>query len=381
MRKALAVIGANLKGNIGDFALLHAALTDLSRVFPEHVIDVYSQGFLDIDKERLAAFRNAVDVDFKLAGRTFSMPIRPKLVANLAKTLGLWPAIQGWVIRSLSRRKAPEAATFKEYEAVFVVGGAQWGGMRVGISMFSTLLAIAGHNAHIFSYPFSIDSNILKFNTGTDLKRYFALLSKPVLVRDSISSSVLNQAGIDHRSEVDSVFLLERQAGGICAKPGRNTDRIILCVTNTDVKSLCDLVKRMEPLGREFCLLTTCWNEDEAVYRKASSTLGAKYLAPMTWQEAVSEIKASSLLVTNRLHGLIFACLARSAALPITDRQKSRAFAADAAIPWSAASLAALSPTIMAECLSGSNRIVEAMDGYRLAALSRMLSPFGLREQ
>lgn len=51
--KSVAVIGANLKGNIGDFALFHAVLVDLHRAFPDHAVDVYTHGFHLVDEQRL----------------------------------------------------------------------------------------------------------------------------------------------------------------------------------------------------------------------------------------------------------------------------------------------------------------------------------------
>ncbi len=54
--RKVAVLFANLKGNIGDFAILQAILEQLNFYYPGYKIDVYSHPLVDIDETRLAAF-------------------------------------------------------------------------------------------------------------------------------------------------------------------------------------------------------------------------------------------------------------------------------------------------------------------------------------
>ena len=129
------------------------------------------------------------------------------------------------------------------------------------------------------------------------------------------------------------------------------------------------------------CLMTTCWTEDERYFKPAAERLGVPYLAPDTWQDAIAELKASSLLTTNRLHGIIFAALSGTPVLAVTNRQKTKAFAADAGLPMSIDSIAAVTPEIVAECLSRRVEILDAMQRYLVVARRKTFSPFSTAAQ
>ena len=57
MKPAIAIILANLKSNIGDFAILHAILLDLQQNYPGRAVHVLPLGHYQIDEGRIAAFR------------------------------------------------------------------------------------------------------------------------------------------------------------------------------------------------------------------------------------------------------------------------------------------------------------------------------------
>lgn len=376
MIKSVAIIAANLKGNIGDFALLHAALADLSRAFPNHAVDVYSHGFRPVDERRLAAFRNTTRLPFRIAGRTFHAEAPRGLHTELAKATGLWPSLQERQIRLLADRMSMKAEIFSGYDAVVVVGGAHWGGTTVGISMFGTLRAVHQHNKNIYAYPFSIDAGVTKYNFKSALRRYFDLISKPILARDGLSKHVLDGLGVPATLTTDSVFSLAGEAEDVAPKPERDKDRVILSVTRAEEDDIFAIATQFHENAKPICLLTTCWTEDERFFAPVAARLGIPYLAPDTWQDAVAELKASSLLITNRLHGIIFAALSRTPVLVVTNRQKTKAFAADAGLPISVSSISAATPEVVAECLLHRSRILDALQRHLAAAKRTTFSPF-----
>lgn len=379
MKRSIAVIGANLKGNLGDFALLHATIADLRSAFPNHVLDVYAHGFLPVDEIRLAAFGTSSRLGFTLAGKTFAAGNGPKVLANLAKSIRLWPAIQAGIIKSLANRKYDEASRFSNYEAVFIVGGAHWSGMRVGISMFGTLEAIRRHNTVIQAYPFSIEAKVGSYNSRRSLRRYFSRLKAPLIVRDSISQSVLDRLGVPSTLGADSVFMLEKEARQLPANDA-NPRRIIVAATGRGIADIGPLVTHARQNGREIHLMTTCCTEDESAMRKVAAQFGIPYLAPLTWQDAIAEIKACSLLVTNRLHGLIFGCLSAAAVLPVTDRQKSLAFSSDSGIPFATSSIGSMTPGLIDDCLAKRSQIIAKLRCYASSMQQRAMSPLAVVE-
>jgi polysaccharide pyruvyl transferase WcaK-like protein len=374
--KSVAVIGANLKGNIGDFALLHAALVDLRRVFPDHAVDVYTHGFHPVDEQRLAAFRAATDLPFQIAGKTFHAEPPRGLHVTLAKAVGLWPALQEREIQSLADRMSAKAEIFSGYDAVVIVGGAHWNGIKVGISMFGTLTAVHRHNKKIFAYPFSLDAAVTKYNFKSALRRYFDMIGQPLLTRDGISKQVLDWLGIPATLTPDTVFSLADKAENVAPKAGRDENRVVLSVTRAEQDDTFAAATRFSANTTPICLMTTCWTEDESYFAPTAERLGVPYLAPDTWQDAIAELKASSLLVTNRLHGIIFAALSGTPVLVVTNRQKTKAFAADAGLPMSIDSIAGVTPEIVAECLSRRVEILDAMRRYLVAARRKTVSPF-----
>jgi hypothetical protein len=62
--------------------------------------------------------------------------------------------------------------------------------------------------------------------------------------------------------------------------------------------------------------------------------------------------------------------------LVVANRQKTKAFVADAGLPMSINSIAAVTPEIVAECLSGRAEILDAMQRYLVAAQRKAFSPF-----
>ena len=92
----------------------------------------------------------------------------------------------------------------------------------------------------------------------------------------------------------------------------------------------------------------------------------------------MAEIKASSLLVSNRLHGLILGSLADMPILPVANRQKTMAFVRDAEMPHSVADLDQLTGASIDRCLTDRELILHAVRAYRARAGELIQSPIPL---
>jgi len=377
MNAPIAVVFANLKGNIGDFAILHSMLVEIRARFPEHPIHVFSHGFRDVDKERFAAFKAANAPKFEHLGTTYSHSVNATL-RRLVSNLGLWPLVQPLFIRAVAARSAADAERFRAYEAIFLCGGDMWCGVNVGISMFATLTAIHNQNDRIYAFPFSINPKISRYTSKQNLQRYIGKIRKPVVTRDEISKSTFDKFGVASISGADCVFSLKALADDVKPMVGRDRTRILLVWTGKPKKlesNLRSALQRLNPLAGRLALLTTCAPEDGEIYKALSNDFGIPTYAPATWQETVAEIKASSLVVTNRLHGLILSTLAETAVLPVTDRKKAEAFAIETQVPYSAAAIDALTPKLLEECLVSRDQIIERMARYRSWTLEKARGP------
>jgi len=377
--KPVAVLYANPKGNIGDFAILDAMLRDIANRYAGRRIHVYWHGFLIVDKARLAAFQAEDGTpDFTVVGGTFHRPVSRWL--KRVYRMKVWPLVQRTLINRLLHDSLPEAKKFAEYEAVFLAGGDQWNGMDLGVSMFATLMAVAHYNSEIYQYPFSLNPMARNFNTDSDLRRYFKKIRSPIIVRDGITHDVMTQVGIPTTLGRDTVFSLSEIGRKIAPLGDRDPRRILLVLTgphNRDLlrKSLSDLLERQQGCGRPIELLTTCWTEDLKVYTELGERFGVKVRAPMTWQEAIAELKQSAVVVTDRLHCLILGTFAECTLFPVGDRKKAEAFVRDSGTPHHVSDMMDITPARLEAAIADRNEILAALRAYRDSAGAQSSAP------
>ena len=373
MKAPVAILFANLKGNIGDFAILHAILLELRSRFAGHPLHVFSHQFHGVDEERLRAFTTSAP-EFELVGTTYGHG-RRRSFARLVPLFRSWPLVQAREVRALAARSIPDASLFRDYEAIFLAGGAHWGGTKVGTSMFGTLMAVHHYNDRIYTFPFSINPSLRKYNSASALKQYFSMIRSPLIVRDGKTKAIMDELGLPAVLGADCVFSLQDVADQIEPAGGREHSRIIFVVTGRSLKDLNPAIRRIGRPAPQIALLTTCELEDGEALESLSGELQVAYHAPRTWQEAVAELKASSLVVTNRLHGLILGSFAKTPLLPIADRQKVEAFVLDASMPHSLAGLHLLDAERLERCLRDRDLILERMAQYQRRTRSEAVSP------
>ncbi|MGB3167692.1 MAG: polysaccharide pyruvyl transferase family protein [Alteraurantiacibacter sp.] len=379
MPAPIAILFANLKGNLGDFALLEAALRDCSARFPGHPLHVYPHAHLPVDEERTAAFEAAGVPAFEVKGGTFFAPVWPRLKSFYR--FGIWPHLQHRLVVKLEAASRTDAAKFAEYHAVVSVGGDHFNSMDLGIAMFATTGAVAEAEQRVAMYPFSVNSQVFDFNRQADLHRYFARLKQPPVVRDSITQGVLARMGIEAHLGADCVYSLHDHAGEIEPLAKRDASRILLVATEGTGRALeATLSAAVERLGdaRPVELLTTCDPEDRPAFTAVAAKYGIAYRAPLTWQEMIAELKASSLVVTNRLHCLILGSIAECTLLPITDRQKSEAFARDSGVPHAIARLGDLDPARAQAVITDGAAQRSSVTAFRDTCRASTWSPFAL---
>lgn len=372
--KKIAIIFANLKGNVGDFAILEAMLRDLSGRFPSHVIDVYPHPVASVDKIRFEEFQR-LGPSFDLKRKTaFDTKTAYWQKVGRKSREKLDPSRE---IFSFVERFSPFFSKFSQYEKIFVAGGEQFVGPRLSVCMFATLFCIHEFNKNIYAYPFSVRPGILNLYQGDALSGYFGLLRKPIVVRDGITKGMFDKLGIESVVGLDCVHGLMNLARSIAPQQGRRQNRIIYAVSGqNNFAELCAGLEQVVNSGRDVELLTTCYPEDGSVIRKIAETFAIKWHAPMSWQETVSEFKVSSLVITNRLHGLILGSLAETALLPVADRKKPEAFVADAEMPHYVKSPELINSELLQKVDADRTLIIQRMADYRNKAALLHTGPF-----
>ena len=368
---AVAIVFANLKGNLGDFAILHAMLVEAGRAFPGRALHVYSHPLHGVDDARMAAFRaHAPAFDYR--GRTPGAPLGRLWMTALK--LRLAPGGLGAVIRRRAAAWAERFTDFRSYETVLFAGGEQWSGRQLGGVMFATLGAIRRQGAAVSAYPFSVKASLLRLHAPATLKRLFADLSPPLVTRDEASAKLLRGAGVPAEAGVDSVFALAAEAAGVPPAPDRDPERVLLAATG-DADDIVAAAGRLMAAGLKVEALTTCAEEDGATLAALRDRLGVVGRAPLTWQETVAEFKASRLVVTNRLHGIILGVLADAPLLPVANRTKVRSFVEDAALERHAGDLTALDGALAQAALEERDDILARMRAHHDRSLGLRRSP------
>jgi polysaccharide pyruvyl transferase WcaK-like protein len=86
-------------------------------------------------------------------------------------------------------------------------------------------------------------------------------------------------------------------------------------------------------------------------------------------------MKASSVVISNRLHGLILASFADVPVLPFTDRSKVAAFARDTGVPHAIESLDRLNPDMLGAVIRDRETVLAALRRFKAENDQRHFAP------
>lgn len=377
MRPLVAIVYANLKGNLGDFAILHSMLSDIGRKTPDADIHVYSQPFVSVDASRLKAFQlHAPPFQYKGTMYADPSPINPSTIRTL-RAIGALRWYQARRTARLARLATRDfGKAFSQYAAIYVAGGAQWTGVNSGVSMFANLRAMASSNKTIRSYPVSVSNSVLKLNSPPAIAEDLRKVEAPLIVRDSQTRDLLRQIGLDPVLAADCVFALPDPSGNV-PRTGQPLDRMLFVLTSQMTEQIEHALSVASVAGFKPALLSTCDIEDGPQQREIAERMGVEYMAPATWQDVVREMSSCSAIITNRLHGLILASFTRACVIPLIDRSKVRGVSRDALLPSSIERLGELTADQIAASMRQRDEAVERLKSYRMKAQQSQWSPIG----
>jgi polysaccharide pyruvyl transferase WcaK-like protein len=367
----IAILFGNLKGNLGDFAILQAMIHQIKSAYPRRGIDVYAHPLVPIDAMRLESFRQFNgDVAFPRTSFYRAATSFEKLL--LSTFLRRW--IQPRLIESFAKQAESSFASFAAYKAIFFAGGDQWSGKELGLAMFGTLMALQHINPNLYSFPFSLKASIVGLYPPGLLKSYFTRLKQPVIVRDSLTKKIMDDLTVNCVHGADCVFSLPDAVAEVALPEARACERVLFVVKGQE-EILATAIERLLEQSVRIELLTTCPQEDDLIFKSLASRFSIPYYTPATWQGVISEFKASSLIVTNRLHGLILGSIARVPLLPVTDRKKSLAFARDAEMPHHVSTATDLTRDLLEKAMSDKELVLRQMRSYQELCRSQPNSP------
>ena len=375
----ILILFANLKSNLGDLAILHAMLVDLARHYPGHPVRVASHGQHEVDQARVDGMMERLPSRFEYVGK---LPFRrmPRIL-SLFKRLGFSRKVGDALVTRWTAEFAshPVIKSAGECAAVFFAGGEQWSGFSHSATMFAVLEAVAQHNKEIRMHPFSVKKRLLENHGHARLVAYFAKFRGGMVLRDGHSAAILRQVRGDAVSGADCVFMLSETASELTRQsPVCASGPITLAVTcgrGAGADDLKSAILSLQQAGHTVRLMTSCEKEDAADLQRLADETGASYLAPLTWQDTVMEFRQSSLVVTNRLHCMIFTLFAEAPLLPLLNREKVVGVRKDAGLTHAIRDLGELDAGMVAQCLLDRSLILSEMAAYRASSARNRLSP------
>lgn len=339
MRPRITILCANLKGNLGDFALVEAIVRAVQNYRGDCLFDLFYHANKKPDQARLDTMLAEMEVELSsIAAAPFKR--RPRWLRTFCR-LGIARGLHArWHNRQIAAwaerisKMNPFMERLNGSEQIIFAGGAQWGRGDLNLNMFAQLKAAASTGRPVRAFPFSVSEGLEVCNGRDALAGLFADLTSPILVRDGISRDSLNRAGVHAHLVCDSVFSL-----GCLFKASwrpREPSIVYISLTQSGSTTLHQVVEMLDSLKAADLrpvLFSNCETEDRTFYRSIQEQTEVEAVYPMSWKQAVSDLSEGLFVITNRLHCLIFSALTKTPVIPVTNRSKSKAYVRDAGLP------------------------------------------------
>lgn len=364
MPRPVTILCANLKGNLGDYAILEVMGRSLVRRHPGIEVRFFHHANKPVDPERYPVFLEECSVPLTDMGAApyYTRPSWFRLASRVPGTDGLATRIHNRLIERVTRKLCHDhgfVEALRDSSLVLFAGGSQWGKANLNLNMFAQLACASQHN-RVAAFPFGISQAAFDCNGPETLGDMLSRLAPPIPVRDAISQRLLADAGLETVAVSDCVFTAGDLVNG--PKPGSDRARTVyVAVTRsgaTTPAAVVALFERLRAAGFEPVLFSSCEAEDRPLADGVTALADVTFVAPRSWKKAVDLFSEAAFVITNRLHCLIFSALAGTAVVPVGNRQKARAYAEDAGLDFAPAEVDA----ITSDAISG---FVDTLDTVR----------------
>jgi polysaccharide pyruvyl transferase WcaK-like protein len=361
MSGPVTILCANLKGNLGDFAILEIMGRSLKRHFPDIEIGYFYHANKPIDKPRYARFLQELDVEMTDLGPApfVSRPSWFRLLSKLPGTGKLVVRIHNALIDRVADKVCTDTQfsnVVEKSRLVLFAGGSQWGKANLNLNMFAQLACVSRHGTPVGVFPFGISRVAFDCNGPQKLISMLSALHQPIPVRDVISHRLLTRAGLPTTHVSDCVFTARDLFSSLRDSPPERTRKVYVSVTRsgqTTPQSIVGLFEQLRAAELEPILFSSCEYEDRPLLDAVLEIDEATVEAPDSWKTAVQLFAGAAFVITNRLHCLIFSALAGCAVIPVTNRQKAEAYAEDADLRYAPREIAQIDTASIHEFIAG----------------------------
>ena len=346
----IAIVLANCKGNLGDFAILDGMIAYFQKKYQVDEFDIYLDPVVKYSSYYCNKYQQntAGKVIIKRGVPKHEIKVWYNSFQRLGQRLNLWKYVTERQIIRHSHRiiKLDRLNDFEKYDLLAIAGGGLWGANSV--TKFGFMHGLHLNGKKIVCFPFTAAWPMWIANTPNTINQAFATLSHPPYVRESLTKSRFHKIGIEAQEYPDIAFSLMPWVKNIKPRNINGGKKVLLSITNRSSmpkryegklakshknntkndKIISSVVKNLVVRNFNIDLISSCPVEDQSWMDQLFKTNNyVNIILPDTWQYFCAEIKTSECLITNRLHGAILGLLSDTPILLITDSDKTLGFA------------------------------------------------------
>ena len=358
MSRIVSILCANLKGNLGDFAIAEAIAINADRILGSCKIQLYYHANKAVDEARMKVMLEETTANFDSiqAAPYFRRPSWLRTLCRMGIAKAYYTKRHNQAVSKVARQIQVDRAFIDrvaDSDLIIFAGGAQWGRGDLNLNMFAQLQAVSGGKCPVRAFPFSMSNATVSCNGKAGLQALMSQLDAPIFVRDGISHRCLRSIGVDTDLVSDCVFSL---SGAFDSKwendspEAGESRRVYLSLTqsgDTDAQSVAALVRSLKEASLIPVLFSTCEIEDRSFYESVQACVSVDAIYPLSWKQAVGKLSTCRFVITNRLHCLIFSALSGTPVVPVTNRAKSKAYVKDADLPYSLEGVNSIEATLL----------------------------------
>jgi len=332
--KKIALICTNLRGNLGDYAIIDATVQMLCKLYGSDIqVGIAYHGYTGIDIKRTKKFEDNLPYNTFLDHAT---PLyRPSFIIKVLRKLNFSNKNLSKFLFYYTRFALSFNKEFKKLitwsDITIIAGGGHYGGLLLASNMLAQIDYAVSTNKDVFSFPQTVPLDWFDF---MDKKLITDVLEKLKIftLRENNSFQYMKQLNLSNCYQIaDIVFSIEtKQKKLMHIENDIKKIGIVLADTGSRqgigyVEKLYDKLLFIEECGYIPIVITTTESVDEKYLKHLKELYPqTEIIAPESWKELISTLGMLDLVITNRFHGIVFSTIANVPVLPVVDVPKAK---------------------------------------------------------
>jgi polysaccharide pyruvyl transferase WcaK-like protein len=331
--KKITILAGNLRGNLGDYAILHSMVIMLNDLYKPLEITITYHSYTGIDKIRTEKFESMLPSNCKISNATpyYRPKLLTKLLRKVTKSEKMISKVLYYYVCSMLFISRTFKNIKKDSDMIILAGGGHFSDMLLSANMFAQLKISLMSCKNTIVFPQSIPKNLFEFFPKQIMVQLYKQMGI-VAFREMQSYQYFKETNLNNIYYFpDIVFALQdkfnleqvntiskKSIGIVLANTGQRVGKDYI---NNKLSVLC---KQIELLGYTPIIVTTTESIDIAYLNGLKKLYpNLKIIAPKDWKELIQVFSTMKLIITNRFHGMVFSILSHIPVLPVIDVTKT----------------------------------------------------------